>query len=120
MKSLAHITLAIGLCSSSLLAETLEDYKPLLQNSPFLTQAFKQRLAKSEALGVNNYSFNGYTKIGEEWLICLINKKDQLATWIKINDEIEGYKLTAFNTKEQKLTFEKNSTTASMTIEKPK
>ncbi|MDQ8193706.1 hypothetical protein QEH59_04685 [Coraliomargarita sp. SDUM461004] len=120
MKSHISISLAVGLYCSSLHAETLEDYAPLLQNSPFLSQAFKLRLEKSDAKGIKNYSFNGYTKIENEWEICLIHKKENIATWLKINEQLEGYTLTSFNPKLNTLTFEKDSITTVLPMEMPK
>ena len=101
-------------------AETIEAYRPLLDNSPFLSQAFKDRLAKSEATGIHHYTFVGYTRIGENWKLCLIHKKTNLATWIEVDDAVAGYTLKAFSPENHTLSFEKNGVTATLTMEQPK
>ena len=105
---------------SSRAAETIEDYRPLLDNSPFLTQAFKNRLANSDATGINHYIFVGYTQIGKNWKLCLINKKTNLATWVEVDGTLEGYILKAFHPKKQTIDFEKDGITATMELEQPK
>jgi hypothetical protein len=100
--------------------ETIEDYRPLLDDSPFLSQAFKDRIAKSDASGINSYRFVGYTQIAENWRLCLIKKKTNIATWIQVGESIEGYTLKKFAPKHQMLSFEKSGITAKLTIDKPK
>lgn len=100
--------------------ETIETYRPLLNNSPFLTPAFKDRLAKSDATGIRNYQFVGYTQFGQDWKLCLIHKKTQLAKWIGINESIADYTLKEFTPANQTLLFEKEGITTTLTLEKPK
>ena len=100
--------------------ETIEDYRPLLNNSPFLSKAFKDRLSKSDAAGINSYQFVGYTQIGETWNLCLINKKTKLATWVEEGKLLEGYTLVSFSPKNKEINFEKDGITAILKIESPK
>jgi hypothetical protein len=112
----AAISLTVPLSAQS----TLEDYRPLLDRSPFLTQAFKERLAKSESEGINNYTFVGYVNLEGQWRLCLINNKTNLPVWLQIGEDIDGYTAAEFTPKSQSIRFEKNGIEATLTIDKPK
>ncbi len=119
MKPLILSTLLL-LVSLPLRAETLEDYQPLLDNSPFLSKAFKDRLANSKATGMNQMTFSGYTKIDGQWRLCFINKKTHLAIWASVGDEIEGIKITRFDPLIHAVTLERGGVANTITMDKPK
>lgn len=99
---------------------TIEDYRPLLDNSPFLSLAFKDRLAKSESAGINQFSFNGYTRIDDEWRLCLIRKSDNIAFWVRVGEPVDSFTVSDFDPKKQSLTLEKNGIEANLKLEVPK
>ncbi len=100
--------------------ETLADYQPLLENSPFLSKAFKERLAQSESSGSKNLTLNGYTRAGGEWKLCFIKKKDNLAVWAKVGEVVEGFTIKAFAPGTHSVTLEKSGISTTLKMEQPK
>ncbi len=100
---------------ASLQAQSLEDYQSLFDDSPFLTMAFKERIAREAS--IRNYTFNGYARFGKEWQLCLINQATGLAEWHTVGADVGGYKLTKFNPKKQAITFEKEGITSTLKLE---
>lgn len=106
---------ALSIAAAPLGAMTIEDYQPLLDNSPFLSVAFKARIA-AEAT-ITDYSFNGYADIAGAWQLCLINKKDGLASWHAVGADVGGHKITDFNPDTQTITFEKEGISSTIILE---
>lgn len=75
-------------------------YQSLVDNSPFLSPAFKARLVKHDTTAL---SFIGYTKIAAEWHFALIDKKSGETYWLKLNTEQEGIKVERFDEKAQQV-----------------
>jgi hypothetical protein len=75
-------------------AENEQPYKSLVDNSPFLTPAFKARLGKHDTTSLK---FIGYTQIGSVWHFALIDKKSGKTLWLKTDEEYEGIKIESFD-----------------------
>lgn len=97
----------------------LSDYQPLLENSPFLSAAFKKRLADREDGGFAPFSFHGYARDKDGWLVCLFQEKSKKTIWLRVDEEAEGHRLTAFDVEEQKVTIEKDGIEKTIQLETP-
>jgi hypothetical protein len=75
-------------------------YQSLIDNSPFITPAFKARLGQRDAIAVG---FIGYTRIGDQWHIALFDKKSGKALWLRLDEEQEGIKVERFDQAEQQI-----------------
>lgn len=100
--------------------ETLEDYRPLLDNSPFMTQAFKDRLAKLENTSLKDLTFNGYTQLNDAWQLCFILKSKKQAIWKEVGSTIEGFTIKAFDPENHAVTLEKAGVMNILKMDKPK
>jgi len=69
-------------------------YQSLLDNSPFLTPAFKARLGQRDTVAL---SLVGYTRIGGEWLFAILDRKTGKSRWLKLNEEKDGVKIERFD-----------------------
>ncbi|MBC2596160.1 hypothetical protein H5P28_17975 [Ruficoccus amylovorans] len=119
MKRLLICLLAGALSPSAVLtAETMEDYTPLLENSPFMTLAFKEKLAKKG--GITGLSLHGYMWLDGKWNICLIQKDVEPAIWVSVGDVIKDYKITEFDPESGTLVLQKGSLTDTLKLEQPK
>lgn len=95
MRNKQHILWLIALCAGLAVAEEKETpYKSLIDNSPFLTPAFKARLVKHDTTSLK---FIGYTKIGPVWHFALIDKKSGKTHWIKIGEEYDAIIIESFD-----------------------
>ncbi|MDF7799167.1 hypothetical protein P4C99_06805 [Pontiellaceae bacterium B1224] len=74
--------------------EKEQPYKSLIDNSPFLTPAFRARLVKHDSTSLK---FIGYTQIGTIWHFALIDKKSGKTLWVKIGEEYDGIKIESFD-----------------------
>ncbi|VGO14258.1 hypothetical protein PDESU_02817 [Pontiella desulfatans] len=81
-------------------AEKSSPYASLVENSPFLTPAFKARLGKRDTVSM---MFAGYTKIGSEWHFALVEKKTGKSTWMKMNVEQDGIRIESFDEKTEQI-----------------
>jgi len=99
--------------------DSLEDYQPLLDDSPFLSLAFKDRLARAGASGANKISFVGYARIDKEWQLCLIPPGTSVAVWTTVGGEVTGFEVTAFDGKKQTVELKKNGVSATLKLSKP-
>lgn len=75
-------------------------YQSLIDNSPFMTPAFKARLGQRDTVAM---SFVGYTRVGTEWFFALLSRKSGKALWLKLNEEEEGIKIEQFDEAARKL-----------------
>lgn len=75
-------------------------YKLLIENSPFLSPAFKARLGKRDKVAL---SFIGYTKIADEWYFAVVEKKEGKASWMKLNVDYGGVKVERFDEAKQQI-----------------
>ncbi|MEA2067560.1 MAG: hypothetical protein U9P12_00010 [Verrucomicrobiota bacterium] len=105
MKNRLKIILATGLCMMAFLfpASAKKKAKPrpyqsLVDNSPFLTPAFRARLGERDTVALN---FIGYTRIGEEWFFAVHNRKSGQALWLKMGVEQDGIKIEKFDEETQ-------------------
>ncbi|MDF7808158.1 hypothetical protein P4E94_11960 [Pontiellaceae bacterium B12219] len=97
MKNKSGFILIVLLCVGFAVAgEKEQPYKSLIDNSPFLTPAFKARLGKHDT---SSLKFIGYTQIGTVWHFALIDKKSGKMHWAKIGEDYEGIKIESFDEK---------------------
>lgn len=95
MRNKWHLLWLIPVCVGYVQAEEKETpYKSLIDNSPFLTPAFRARLVKHDTTSLK---FIGYTKIGSVWHFALIDKKSGKTHWVKIGEEYDGIKIESFD-----------------------
>jgi hypothetical protein len=94
-------------------------FAPLLNDSPFLTIAFKERLAETVASPIRNLSFTGYAKIDGEWLLCIHNKQSGEFNWMRIEHAIDELLLKSFDPKKEVITLEYQNQQLKLALEKP-
>jgi hypothetical protein len=75
--------------------ETERPYKDLVDNSPFLTPAFKERLGRRQSVSLK-LKFTGYTKVGNVWFFALRDVKSGKHYWLAKDVEEDGIKVVAF------------------------
>lgn len=81
-------------------ADDLSAYQSLLDNSPFLTQAFRNQLGRRDRTAVR---FLGYTRIEQEWFFALHDSKADKAYWLKLEQEEDSIRVERFNRKAERL-----------------
>ena len=82
-----------------------ERYSPLLENSPFISDAFRARLNKVGKVNKNAYQFHGYARIDGIWTFSIFLKNGNKNLWLKSNETVENLTVTHFNEKKQTLTL---------------
>lgn len=92
--------LALLFAGVALAQEKEAPYRSLVENSPFLTPAFRARLVKHDTTSLK---LIGYTRIGRVWYFALIDKKSGKTHWIKIGEDYEGIKIESFDESAQKI-----------------
>jgi hypothetical protein len=92
-------------------------YQGLIDNSPFLTPAFKARLGQRDNIAM---TFIGYTQIGEVWFFAILDRKTGVARWLKMGEEQNGIKVEQFEEKEQKIHLTVGGIAFDLTLEKEK
>ncbi len=97
----------------------IEDYQPLLENSPFLSLAFKERLAKAGASGADKILFTGYAFVEDEWILCLEPEAGKPHQWLKLGDSIGGHTIESFDPDAQSITLQKGSVQSKVPLQKP-
>jgi hypothetical protein len=75
-------------------------YQSLIDNSPFLTPAFKAKLGQRDGTAL---SFAGYTRIEDEWLFGLLDRKSGAGYWLKLNEERNGIRIERFEEEKEKI-----------------
>ena len=81
-------------------ADDLAPYQSLLENSPFLTQAFRDQLGRRDRAAIY---FLGYTRIGEEWHFALFDGKADKNYWLTENEEEDNIRVEQFNRRSERL-----------------
>lgn len=125
MKALLLSLFALALAAAPLRAEeippegSLADYQSLLENSPFLSLAFKERLAKAGAAGADRIRFTGYAFVEGEWIVCLEPEAGKPHKWLKVGESIRGHEIESFDEKAQSLTLKKGSIRSTVALKKP-
>lgn len=120
MKSVTlSCTILIALLPS-IRAQSLEDYQALLDNSPFLSKAFKDRMAHGKATGMNAYTFTGYTQFDDTWKLCFVHKKEGTAIWAGVGESVGDFKISRFDPEIQAVTLERGGVSNTITMDKPK
>jgi len=95
----------------------MEEYRPLLNDSPFLSLAFKERLAQADTEGHRNLAFLGYARLDGEWQFCLYDKRRSNTHWVGLNGSVQGFTVTSFNVRRRTITLEKNSVSVNVALE---
>lgn len=78
-------------------------FKPLVDNSPFITPAFRERMRAGRERGRARIIFHGYARLGEEWVFSLLNTRNGQHYLLPMNKEEDGIRVTGFNENEQRL-----------------
>ena len=99
--------------------EAMEEYQDLLENSPFLSLAFKERLAKAGVGGVNKIDFVGYAMIDGSWRLCIQADASSPPVWVGVGDDIAGFTIMSFQPKKKKILLEKGGIKAERPLEMP-
>lgn len=81
-------------------ADELAPYKPLLENSPFLTPTFKAQLARRDRTSI---LFLGYTRIGDVWYFALFDGKPDKTYWLAMDVEEDNIRIDKFEEKTERL-----------------
>ncbi len=81
-------------------ADDLAAYQSLLDNSPFLTPAFKAQLARRDRTAI---IFLGYTRIGGTLYFALFDGKPDKTYWLTLNAEEDNIRIERFDEKTERL-----------------
>lgn len=100
-------------------AGTIEDYRPLLDNSPFLSPAFKERLAKAGATGADKVVLTGYAFVDGAWLLCIEPEAGKPHQWLKVGDTVGDHTIESFDPEAQSLVLKKGSITTTIALKTP-
>jgi hypothetical protein len=79
----------------SLAQEEEKPYRSLVENSPFLTPAFKARLGRHKSVSLN-LKFTGYTKLEGTWYFALLDVKSGKNYWMQEKVEQDGILVESF------------------------
>ena len=91
-------------------------YKKLVENSPFLTPAFKASLAH---LGHRkSVSWNGYTKVGKTWFFALKHVKSGKHYWVAEGAEADGIKVVSFKPEKELINVKVGEIAFDLSLEK--
>jgi len=99
---------------------TLEDYRPLLDNSPFMSQAFKQRLAKAKSEGVKKITFSGYVRDEESWRLLFLWEGGKEVIWAKVGGDLKGFTIKEFSPESHSVIVVKAGIESTIEMDKPK
>lgn len=81
-------------------AEEVAPYKSLIDNSPFLTQAFRNQLGRRDRAAIE---FRGYTKVDDEWQFGILDTKSGKAYWLRLHEEEDHILVERFNRSAERL-----------------
>lgn len=95
-------------------------FQALLDNSPFMSKAFKARLVESGNRSAKGFSFQGYAKMDESWIVCIYHSKDKFARWVKVGEEIHGYEIVEIDPKGPTIKLSGHGTEVTLQLENPK
>ena len=85
---------------SALQAAEVAPYKSLIDNSPFLTQAFRNQLGRRDRAAIE---FRGYTKVDDEWQFGILDTKSGKAYWLRLHEEEDHILVERFNRSAERL-----------------
>jgi len=94
-------------------------FAPLLNDSPFLTIAFKERLAQTETAPTRNLRFTGYAKIDGNWLLCIHNTQSGESNWVRIDDTLGDFLIKSFDLRSETITLVANNREIPLALDKP-
>ncbi len=81
-------------------ADEVAPYKSLIDNSPFLTQAFRNQLGRRDRAAIE---FRGYTKVDDEWQFGILDTKSGKAYWLRLHEEEDHILVERFNRRAERL-----------------
>ena len=81
-------------------ADEVAPYKSLIDNSPFLTQAFRNQLGRRDRAAIE---FRGYTKVDDEWQFGILDTKSGKAYWLRLHEEEDHILVERFNQRAERL-----------------
>lgn len=120
MKTITCLLLGIFSAGSLLSSESpLDRYRALLDDSPFLSMAFKARIAQVDTSAYQNLAFLGFADIDGEWQLCLYNKQRSTTHWVKVGEKVLGFRVASFNENNHTITLEKASVSVTVSLESP-
>lgn len=90
----------------------------LLANSPFMSKAFKERLAKSDTGRIRELSFRGFAGNGDVWLINVYNNKNKQSQWVRLGDQINGITIAEFDKEGLRIKILKDATSVYLDLER--
>ena len=91
---------ALLLPAVNAVTDELAPYQPLLDNSPFLTQAFREQLSRRDRAGIQ---FLGYTRISGEWFFALYDGKANKSYWLTMDEEEDNIRIERFQRRVERL-----------------
>lgn len=92
----------------------------LLANSPFMSKAFKERLAKSDGNRARDLTFIGFAGDSGSWLICVYNNQSKRAEWVEVGAEVNGVNIAEFDRQGLRIRVIKDATSTYLPLEKAK
>ena len=99
-RSRATLIGGMMLLSVSVCAEDLSAYQSLLENSPFLTPAFRTQLGRRDRAAVR---FLGYTRVDRTWYFGLYDAKAGKSYWLTVGEEEDHIRVDRFNARNERL-----------------
>lgn len=94
-----------------------EPYRPLLENSPFLTLEFKRQLGASRNRGGNNLQFMGYAWADGQWVFGLYNRRSRESNWVPLGESFNRVRLVSFDEEERTLTVNVGGTEVQLKLQ---
>lgn len=92
----------------------------LLANSPFMSKAFKERLAKSDTNRTRDLVFRGFAGDGGKWLICVYNNQSKQSEWVELGAQVNGITIAEFDREGMRIKVVKDATSTYLNLEQPK
>lgn len=94
-----------------------ETAQALLANSPFMSKAFKERLAKSDTNRARDLAFRGFAGNAGNWLICIHNNKSKESRWVKLGEQVDGITIAEFDPSTMRIKVIKDATSTFLKLE---
>ncbi len=90
----------VGMLSLVVCADDLTAYQPLIENSPFLTQSFRNQLGRRDRTAIR---FIGYTRIEQTWFFGLYDSKANKAYWLQLDQEEDNIRVERFDKNRERI-----------------
>jgi hypothetical protein len=116
---IALLLAAMAASAEETAGDPLAEYRPLLEDSPFLSIAFKERLARSKEGGAEAISFVGFAMVDGSWKVCLLPGGGEPATWTAVGEEISGFRIAGFDPEKRIVRLEKGSVSRDLEMKTP-